>query len=218
MSHHTGKVDLLTTKWIERDDSWRICQDNDINIHLPPTFSIQSHWPSIHHRESIKHCAPCAETSGCIFCLSSLQCEDSSLLDFYCYEDAEDSSKCPGLIPPCRFLADCESCSHEDACSWCSARDECILADDIDSLSGCFDTSTCPPLAAVNLDVFEGKLVVTNDGSFGGALEVGGSCSVKGCHDNHHYSLSVDEDNVKVESAGSYLCLLFLTSPSCSSF
>jgi hypothetical protein len=97
---------------------------------------------------------------------------------------------------------------NNSSCSWCSARDECILADDIDSLSGCFDSSTCPPLAAVNLDVFEGKLVVTNDGSFGGALDVGGSCSVKGCHGNHHYSLSVDEHNVKVKSAGSYLCLL----------
>jgi len=43
----------------------------------------------------------------------------------------------------------------------------------------------------------------------GGALDVGGSCSVKGCHDNHHYSLSVDEHNVNVKSAGSYLCLLF---------
>ena len=113
----------------------------------------------------------------------------------------EASTECP-ILPPCKFLADCESCSREESCSWCVAREECILADDIDSLPGCFDSTTCPPAPAVNTTVFVGKLTVTNDGSFGGALEVGGSCSNKGCHDNYHYSLNIDEYNMEVNSAG----------------
>ena len=50
---------------------------------------------------------------------------------------------------------------------------------------------------------------MTNDGSFGGALDVGGSCSVKGCHDNHHYTLSVDEHNVN-EAFGKHLVSTFI--------
>jgi len=74
--------------------------------------------------------------------------------------------------------------------------------DDIDSLPGCFDRTTCPPVPDVNTTVFEGKLTVTNDGSFGGALEVGGSCSDKECHDNYYYSLNMDEYKMEVKSAG----------------
>ena len=148
----------------------------------------------------MSQCEPCNNTPGCTFCMSSLQCEPSND-DIYCAEEAEI---CPTL-PPCRYIDSCGSCALEEGCAWCDSSNECILADDILSLSGCvlnaiIDFQECPEESVVSTNtIVEGDLVVQSDKiGLGGdihseEIHIEHFCSEAACHDDGRHSFIVDD-------------------------
>lgn len=68
------------------------------------------------YREELETCPVCVAEPGCVYCLSTLQCQAADAV-IPCPQAVDNELSCP-VKPDCSLLQNCTSCAAADDCAY----------------------------------------------------------------------------------------------------